>query len=168
MSWSRKWWRHFPLSSRMFSETVSLQLPVFHSNIPSRLESSSQTKVGLSDNFCVWCNVGGGERLWSLNILVTEDEGFNSRRRHWWDFFSLHHRLWDTSPPPLQPPIQWVQAIKRAVREADRSPPSSAEVMNAWSYTSAPPYVFMAWYLVKSCDSFTVTFIFTIIVLILS
>jgi hypothetical protein len=27
-------------------------------------------------------------------------------------------------------------------READRLPPSSAAVKNAWSYTSAPPYVF--------------------------
>jgi hypothetical protein len=26
---------------------------------------------------------------------------------------------------------------------------SSAEVKNTWSYTSTPPYDFMAWYLVK-------------------
>jgi len=30
-------------------------------------------------------------------------------------------------------------------READHSPPSSAEVENAWSYTSTPQYVFMVW-----------------------
>jgi hypothetical protein len=29
--------------------------------------------------------------------------------------------------------------------EADHSPPSSAEVNNAWSYTSTPQYAFMAW-----------------------
>jgi hypothetical protein len=29
--------------------------------------------------------------------------------------------------------------VKRPGREADQSPPSSAEVKNAWSYTSAPP-----------------------------
>jgi hypothetical protein len=29
--------------------------------------------------------------------------------------------------------------IKRARREADHSPPSSAEFENAWSYTSTPP-----------------------------
>jgi hypothetical protein len=48
----------------------------------------------------------------------------------------------------------------------DQSPPSSAEVKNARSYTSTPPwrgawltneYVFMAWYLVKLWDSFTFT-----------
>jgi hypothetical protein len=42
---------------------------------------------------------------------------------------------------PIQPPIQWVPGalspwVKRSVREADHSPPSSAEVKNAWSYTS--------------------------------
>jgi hypothetical protein len=35
--------------------------------------------------------------------------------------------------------------------EADRSPPSSAEVRNAWIYTSTPQYTFM--------DNFTFTFI---------
>jgi len=29
--------------------------------------------------------------------------------------------------------------IQSAVREADYSPPCSAEVMNTWSYTSTPP-----------------------------
>jgi len=39
--------------------------------------------------------------------------------------------------------------VKRPVREADHSPPFSAEVKNAWGYTSTPPNVFMAWCLVK-------------------
>jgi hypothetical protein len=44
---------------------------------------------------------------------------------------------------PTQPPIQWVPATlspgaKRPGREADHSPPSSAEVKNAWNYTSTP------------------------------
>jgi hypothetical protein len=32
--------------------------------------------------------------------------------------------------------------VKRPGREADRSPPASAEVKNTWIYTSTPPYVF--------------------------
>jgi hypothetical protein len=45
---------------------------------------------------------------------------------------------------PTQPPIQLVPGalslgIKRPLREADHSPPSSAEVKNAWSYTSTTP-----------------------------
>jgi hypothetical protein len=37
---------------------------------------------------------------------------------------------------------------KQPEREADHSPPPTAAV-NAWSYTSTPPYVFMAWCLIK-------------------
>jgi hypothetical protein len=45
---------------------------------------------------------------------------------------------------PTQPPIQWVlgalsSGVQRPGREADHSLPSSAEVKNAWSYTSTPP-----------------------------
>jgi len=31
------------------------------------------------------------------------------------------------------------EAVERPGREADNSPPCSAEVTNAWSYTSTPP-----------------------------
>jgi hypothetical protein len=45
---------------------------------------------------------------------------------------------------PTQPPIQLVRGalslgVKRPGREADHSSPSSAEVKNAWSYTSTLP-----------------------------
>jgi hypothetical protein len=33
---------------------------------------------------------------------------------------------------------------KRPGREADHSPPASAEVKKMWIYTSTPPYAFMA------------------------
>jgi hypothetical protein len=59
-----------------------------------------------------------------------------------------------TLPPP--PTISYPMGkggtslgIKREEREADHPPPSSAEFKNAWSYTSTPSYVFIAWYLVK-------------------
>jgi hypothetical protein len=39
--------------------------------------------------------------------------------------------------------------VKQLWREADHSPPPSAEVKNVWSYTSTPSYVFMTWCLVK-------------------
>jgi hypothetical protein len=52
-----------------------------------------------------------------------------------------------TALRPTQPPIQWVTdalslGVKRPGREADHSPPSIAEVKNAWSYTSTPPLRF--------------------------
>jgi hypothetical protein len=48
---------------------------------------------------------------------------------------------------PTQPPIQWVSGVlypgvKRPGREADHSPPVSAEVKKMWIYTSTPPYAY--------------------------
>jgi hypothetical protein len=50
---------------------------------------------------------------------------------------------------PVQPPVQRVpgaftMGIKRPGRKAGHLSPCSAEVKNAWSYTSTPQYVFMA------------------------
>jgi len=41
---------------------------------------------------------------------------------------------------PTQPPIQWVSGVLYlgVKREADHSPPSSAEVKQAWSCTATP------------------------------
>jgi hypothetical protein len=64
---------------------------------------------------------------------------------------------WDLgfSSGSIQPLIEWVPGglplgVKRQWREADHSPPSNAEVENAWSYTSTPQYFFMAWCSVKA------------------
>jgi hypothetical protein len=43
----------------------------------------------------------------------------------------------------------------RPGREADHSPPSSAEIKKAWTYTSTPLYVFLASYLIKLMDNLT-------------
>jgi hypothetical protein len=56
---------------------------------------------------------------------------------------------------PIQPPVQWVPAVKRPRREADHSFPSSAEVKNACSLTHLLKYVLMAWCLVKHRRDFT-------------
>jgi hypothetical protein len=45
---------------------------------------------------------------------------------------------------PTQSPIQWVPGVKQQRREADHSPPASAEVKKMWIYISTPPYAFMA------------------------
>jgi hypothetical protein len=47
--------------------------------------------------------------------------------------------------------------VRLSGREADYSPPPSAEVKNAWHYTSTPQYVFMAWYSFQHRDNFTFT-----------
>jgi hypothetical protein len=68
--------------------------------------------------------------------------GGSSPGRGWeFFFFTTASR---TALGPTQPPIQWVPGalplrVKRSGHEADVSPPSSAEVKNAWGYTSTPP-----------------------------
>jgi hypothetical protein len=54
-----------------------------------------------------------------------------------------YHRV-QTCSGPTQPPIQLAlgalsMGVKRPGRETDNSPLSSAEVKNAWSYTSTSP-----------------------------
>jgi hypothetical protein len=88
---------------------------------------------------------------WTIGVL-----GFDSRRGLGVFLFTTVSR---TALKPTQPPIQWVLealslGLKRQGHETDHSPPSSAEVKNAWSYTSTPQYVFMAWYSVKHRDNF--------------
>jgi hypothetical protein len=86
---------------------------------------------------------------WTIGIL-----GFNTRRGLGIFIFTTAST---TALGPTQP-IQWVPGalslgVKRLDREADHSPPSSAKVKNAWSYTSTPPYVFLVWCLVKHRDN---------------
>jgi hypothetical protein len=95
---------------------------------------------------------------WTIGVL-----GFDSRRRLGIFLFTTASR---TALGPTQPPIHWLSGalslgVKRLGCEADHSPPSSAYVKNAWSYTSTPQYVFMAWWLVKHRD-FAFNFTFTL------
>jgi hypothetical protein len=89
---------------------------------------------------------------WTIGVL-----GFYSRRGLGIFLFTTASR---TALGLTQPPIQWVRGAlslgaKWPGHEADNSPPSSPEVKNAWSYTSTPLYVFMAWCLVKHWEKFT-------------
>jgi hypothetical protein len=54
-----------------------------------------------------------------------------------------------TALGPTQPPIQCLPralspGVKRPGREADHSPPTSAELKKIWIYTATPTYVFVA------------------------
>jgi hypothetical protein len=75
---------------------------------------------------------------WAFGL---DDRGSESRR--WLGIF-LFTTVSIPVLGPTQPPIQWVPRglslrVKRPRRDADHSPPSSAEVKNAWNYTSTPP-----------------------------
>jgi hypothetical protein len=77
--------------------------------------------------------------------LRSAQTGFDSRQCKTF-LFSTSFR---SALGPTQRPIQWVPqtllpGIKRSGREADHSPPTSAEVKKMWLYTTTPPYAFMA------------------------
>jgi hypothetical protein len=67
---------------------------------------------------------------WTIGI-----RGFDSRWELGIFFFSSASR---PALEPSQPPIQWVPGVNRPRREGDHSPASTAEVKNAWRYTSTP------------------------------
>jgi hypothetical protein len=88
-----------------------------------------------------------------------DDRGSRVRFRAGAGNFSLHQNGSETNPAsyPMGPGALSL-GIKRPERETDHSPPYSGEVKNAWSYTSDPQCVFMAWRVVKRRDNFTLIF----------
>jgi hypothetical protein len=83
---------------------------------------------------------------WTIGVL-----GFDSR---WGLGIFLFTTASRTALGPTQPPIQWVPGalslgVKRSGREADHSPPSSAEVKEFVELYLHSHYVFMTWCLVK-------------------
>jgi hypothetical protein len=96
--------------------------------------------------------------------LRTGRPGFNSRQElRIFLFFTAGCPYRLVAHPTSYPMNTGVisQGLKRPRREADHSPPSSAEVKNAWSCTSTHQYVFMAWYLIKHRENFTFSIIMT-------
>jgi hypothetical protein len=89
-----------------------------------------------------------------------DDRGSRVRCPEGAENFSLYHRV-QWGPPTSYPMGTGALSLgmKRPGREADDSPPSSAEIKNAWSYTSTPPYVFMAWCVVKHRNNSTSTYL---------
>jgi hypothetical protein len=80
--------------------------------------------------------------------------------------FSPHHHVQTGSGSHTISFIHWVPGSSLGEEqqglEADHSPQTSAEVKNAWSYTSTPQYAFMAWCSLKKQhkDRFTLTLCF--------
>jgi hypothetical protein len=107
-----------------------------------RLHSTTRTNIRVPE----WIStqhfsVHGPRQLSGIALGYELDvRGFESRQRLGIFLYITASRL---SLGPTQPPVQWVTGtlpleVKRPGREADHSPPSSAEVKNAWSYTSTP------------------------------
>jgi hypothetical protein len=95
------------------------------------------------DNFTFTFTDVGWNRDISVGIALgygLDDRGSRVRFPAGVGNYSLHHRV-RTAVGPTQPRIQWAffLGVKRPGSEADHSPPSSAEVKNAWSFTTTPP-----------------------------
>jgi hypothetical protein len=79
-----------------------------------------------------------------------DDRRFDSREEQGFPFSTASRpALGHTSPPIQLVPRTFSPRVNQKERETDHSPPSSAEVKNAWSCTSTQPYVFIAWCLIK-------------------
>jgi hypothetical protein len=102
----------------------------------------------------MYLKVGAGVAQSVVTKLWAGQPGFNSRNERGKDVF-----LVTTASRPsvgsTQTLIKWVPGVKLPGHEIDHSPPTSAEVKNTWNNNSTPPYVFMAWCLVRNRDNFT-------------
>jgi hypothetical protein len=81
-----------------------------------------------------------------------DDRGFESRQGLGIFLFTTASR---PALGPTHPPIQWVPGalslgVKRQGREADHSPPSSAEFKMRGAVRLLPQYAFMAWWSVEA------------------
>jgi len=106
----------------------------------------------LSQNMC-----------WLTKIKV--DSSLHSKRQSICEHLKYNVLIFNKACVCVHTPIQRVLGalslgVKRLWREADHSLPSRAEVKSAWSYTSTPKSVFMAWWLVRNRGNFAVAFIF--------
>jgi hypothetical protein len=116
-----------------------------------------------------WFRIVSSGGLWSLtfglcyhkvSISTALDYGLDDRGVESWQRMGTF--LFSTASRPAlgltQPHIQWVPGVlflgvKRPRCEADHSPPSSAVVKNAWSYTSTPTRLHGM--VLKARDNFT-------------
>jgi hypothetical protein len=85
---------------------------------------------------------------WTIGVL-----GFDSR---WGLGIFLFTTASRTALGPTQRGLSL--GVKRQGREADHSPPPSAQVKMRGAIHPLPQYVFMSWCLVKHRDNFTFTF----------
>jgi len=99
---------------------------------------SVSTALHFDFHSITWLSFWAGDAVSMVTRLGAGRPGFDSRQRQ--EFFFLRHRVQTCSGAhPVSYPMgtgdlsPWVE---RPGREANHSPPHSAEIKNAWSYTS--------------------------------
>jgi hypothetical protein len=98
------------------------------------------SEIGREDGRCM--EVAQDRVQWRAMALAVLEIGFQYHRFN--ELIFLFTTASRTSLGPTQPPIQWVPGalslgVKRPGQEAEHSPLPSAEIKNAWSYTSTTP-----------------------------
>jgi hypothetical protein len=78
-------------------------------------------------------NTNRRKRVWPILIRYSDCK-VNGCGLNDWD--SILDNL--TKSRPNIEPTKWVLGVNRPVREANHSPLSSAEIQNAWNFTSTP------------------------------
>lgn len=124
---------HLYIERRNLVKPISLR-PV----IPTSKKDRLSTLYVFLSCFCVWYFIFLCFILKPCIWLEKEFSGFRNRR-HMTDFLVI--RLWACLPGD--------RFSSRLQHNADLSPPSNPKVKSAFSYTTAAPWVFMAWYLTK-------------------
>jgi hypothetical protein len=132
-----------------------------------RLTHCKENESNLRDSYC---NFLYGLNLLPTQIRRTDVAQYSDCLRAGWSWFDFRQRkgfflFTTTSKLALgsnHSPVQWVQEIflrriKRPEREDGKSPPSSAEIKNTRIYISIPPFVFVAWCLIKHTNDFIFT-----------
>jgi hypothetical protein len=105
--------------------------------VQSRHVYDIESIMGYKTTYIYICTVGIATG-YGLNV-----RGVGVRVPVWSRMFSSPrrpYRLW--GPPNLLSNVY--RGVKQQGREADYSPPTSAEVKKMWIYSSTPPYAFMA------------------------
>jgi hypothetical protein len=144
---------HYRLSPGTFGYTLVCKIILYLQNFytPSRPVTPGTVKLIMPNSYTYGKTAQAVQRWttgWTIGIL-----GFDSRRGLGIFLSTAASRM---ALGPTQSPIQWVPralclGVKRPGREADHSPPSSAEVKEC---------VLMGWCLAKHRDNFTFTFTF--------
>jgi hypothetical protein len=112
--------------------------PIAHSHASQNTEFNIMSEVPLTSQ-CMSLTVQQHMRaLWKVH-------GNSQQRQEFFFFSTMFRSAWEST----QPPIQWVpRALYLGVKwlgcDTDHSSPSTVDVKNVWSYTSTPPYFFMA------------------------
>jgi hypothetical protein len=81
------------------------------------------------------------------SVGIATGYGLDDRMIGGWEFFSRHHVQPSSGAHPDSYPMgtgALSLEVKRPGRETNHSPPSSAEVKNAWNYPFTSQYAFRA------------------------